>query len=301
MLTYLDDKYAKTLTRLAESLDIPPSKYQQAVKRYQAIGKWLEGSDYESSIDGVIIFPQGSFQLGTVVKPITKGKDASYDIDLVCQLSVPKTSTSAANVKDVVGKRLTEHETYKNMLDDEGKRCWTIEYAEEDEIGFHIDVLPSVAEDPGSIGHLQSTSEEPDLVYSAIAITNKKPDESYEWDTSNPFGYAQWFKDINTQSFDRVAKTVRTEIAQKHSDLFASIDEVPDQLIRTPLQQAIQIMKRHRDIRFSGESNEDFKPISMIITTLAARLYNNEENVFLALKNIVSQLRNGGGVFHVRA
>lgn len=56
-------------------------------------------------------------------------------------------------------------------------------------------------------------------------------------------------------------------------------------------------MKRHRDIRFSGEPNEDFKPISMIITTLAARLYNNEENVFLALKNIISQLRNGGDDF----
>ena len=56
------------------------------------------------------------------------------------------------------------------------------------------------------------------------------------------------------------------------------------------MQRAIQILKRHRDVRFAGHALEDCKPISMIITTLAARFYNNEADLYSVLENIVRQL-----------
>nr|WP_317279628.1 hypothetical protein [uncultured Fusobacterium sp.] len=60
---------------------------------------------------------------------------------------------------------------------------------------------------------------------------------------------------------------------------------------------AIQLLKRHRDIYFQND-NED-APISIIITTLAAKAYTGEESVYETLVNILSkmstfiEIRNG--------
>ena len=50
------------------------------------------------------------------------------------------------------------------------------------------------------------------------------------------------------------------------------------------------IRDRHRDIRFDGKSNADDAPISMIITVLAAYLYNHNANLFHALADITKKL-----------
>ena len=266
------EKYSKFLEIVAEQIDIPPSKYQEAVDRYQAIGSWLEEGEYLESMGDPSIYPQGSFRLGTVVRPIRDGVEADYDIDLVCELQIPKSCTDARCVKMMVGDRLCEHEKYRKLLDKEGKRCWTLKYAEKDGIGFHLDVLPAV----------------PDYDTS-IAITNKSG-ETYDWSASDPKGYGVWFDSKNQTVFDLVLAEQKQSIQSRASTIYASVDEVPDQLVRTPLQRSIQIMKRHRDLKFNNEKNNDYAPISIIITTLAAELYHDEQDVFFALTEIISKL-----------
>jgi len=56
------------------------------------------------------------------------------------------------------------------------------------------------------------------------------------------------------------------------------------------LQRAVQILKRHRDIMF--EKDPDDKPISMIITTLAAHAYNNEADLYDSLDSIIKCMPN---------
>lgn len=81
-------KYSDFLAASARSLDIPPSLYQKIVTSYNAVGEWLDGGEYEGSLNGVSVHPQGSFQHGTVIKPLKGSKKAGYDIDLVCELSI---------------------------------------------------------------------------------------------------------------------------------------------------------------------------------------------------------------------
>lgn len=271
------EQYNQFLVRIAEEIDIPPSKYQQAVDRYESVGKWLEGGDYPKCIEEVSIYPQGSFKLGTVTRPLKQGKEANFDIDLVCELPILKNDTTPHDVKDMVRQRLLRHKTYAGMLDEEGKRCWTLNYAEQDGIGFHLDVLPAVPD----IKYLDDTS---------IAITNKG-DYEYSWSASNPRGYAQWFYEKNTIAYLLTEHKQKLQIQQKASDFYASIDEVPDQLVRTPLQRAIQLMKRHRDERFNLGNIIKNAPISMIITTLAAHLYQNETDVLSTLQEIITKLQ----------
>jgi diguanylate cyclase (GGDEF)-like protein len=137
-------KYSQFLENVAIEIDIPPGKYQDAVDRYQAVGRWLEAGEYPGCQGELSICVQGSFRLGTVVRPIRNGIESRYDIDLVCEMPLRKDRTTPRAVKSMVGDRLREHDTYKRLLDPEGRRCWTLEYAEHDGVGFHLDVLPAV-------------------------------------------------------------------------------------------------------------------------------------------------------------
>ena len=71
------------------------------------------------------------------------------------------------------------------------------------------------------------------------------------------------------------------------------ISEVPLYKVKTPLQRAIQLMKRHRDVMYKDapECQKGDAPISIIITTLAAHAYNNESSVITALDNILNNMQ----------
>ena len=265
--------FNRFLESIAEEIDITPRKYQDAVGRYQAVGCWLEGGEFADTLS---IYPQGSFRLGTVVRPIRGRVEADYDIDLVCELPIPKIATNACLIKKMIGNRLYEHGTYSKLLDVEGKRCWTLQYKEQDGVGFHLDVLPSITDGHGP-GDL------------SIAITNKKG-TTYHWSASNPKGYGEWFDQKNRDAFKLVQAEQKRSIQSNASTIYLSIDDVPDQLVRTPLQRSIQIMKRHRDLSHNSGEKSEYAPISIIITTLAAHLYGGERDVFSALTEIVSKL-----------
>src|SRR5882724_9508616 len=61
---------ASLLDVLARDLDIPPGKYREAVSRYEAVGRWLDAPDSPLHSFSPQIYPQGSFRLGTVVRPV---------------------------------------------------------------------------------------------------------------------------------------------------------------------------------------------------------------------------------------
>ena len=281
------NRYPEFLELVANEIDIPPSKYQDAVNRYEAVGSWLEDGNFPGYSSQLSIYPQGSFRLGTVVRPIRQGIEASYDIDLVCEIPLIKSLTTPHAVKHMVGSRLREHEVYRRLLDTEGRRCWTLEYAEKDGIGFHLDVLPAIPDGNG-------------LGSSAIAITHRG-DSGYSWSASDPRGYGDWFDAKNADAFAQVVSEQKRTIQRGASLVFARVDDVPDQLVRTPLQRSIQLLKRNRDLHFNRPETVDYAPISIVITTLAAHLYAGEPDTFAALLGIVGRLRGHAALVEGRA
>ncbi len=270
-------QYSKFLESLVEILDITTEQYEAAVSRYQAVGTWLSKENSSLAELNPIIYPQGSFQLGTVIKPIS-GED-EFDIDLVCQLEASTENYTQKEIKTLVGDRLKKNGKYKKMLDEEGRRCWTLTYAESTR--FHMDILPSI---PDDYRWLIQQEVPLDLAKHAISITDNEITNynkvSSLWPKSNPKGYADWFKEQ--------MKVVLQEKRLRYSEKFEmSIEEVKDYQVKTPLQRAIQLMKRHRDIMFGDDED---KPISIIITTLAAKSYYNQENLYDALVNIFDEM-----------
>ena len=117
----------------------------------------------------------------------------------------------------------------------------------------------------------------------SIAITDNEH-ATYEvisddWPRSNPKGYAQWFR---TKVVEFKVRRM-TEAAAK-----AEVEAMPTYRIKTPLQSAIMILKRHRDQMFEYRSDE--KPISIIITTLASHAYKGEESIGKALISILADM-----------
>jgi len=268
----------EALIEASSKLDISPSKYKQAIDRFNSMKSFLIEGEYNGALSSTEVYLQGSFKLGTEIRPFKDSKDSDYDIDLVCRLGHLKNSTRVRTIKHQVGDHLKSNGTYKRMLDDEGKRCWTLNYAEEDNIGFHMDVLPSVAE----IGILKQDN--------AIAATNKNENEEYSWTTSNPKGFSEWFYQKNDKVFQQVKTVQKQQVFNKQRHLFNSFDEVPNIHVKTPLQKSIQLLKRHRDVRFFQSEIENFKPISMVITVLAATCYKNESMIFETLDNLIQLL-----------
>jgi len=273
----------EALLNAASKLDISPSKYRQAIERFQSIQTYLTEGEYQDATGQPEIYLQGSFKLGTEIRPYKDSKDADYDIDIVCRLEHEKEKTTADVVKHQVGDHLKEHGTYSKMLDDEGKRCWTLNYAEQDGIGFHMDILPSVQEE-------WNTFSDHYWHRSAIAVTNQNSeDNSYNWTTSNPKDFAEWFYDKNKATFDSVKLDQKQLLFESYRQdgLFTDRDSIPNIHVKTSLQRAIQLLKRHRDVRFCHHENEKYKPISMIITVLATQAYRNESTIYETLGNLV--------------
>ncbi|OHB54692.1 MAG: hypothetical protein A2Y12_19205 [Planctomycetes bacterium GWF2_42_9] len=271
------------LMYLAESLDISDTRYVEAEDRYKAVGQWLgkEGSilaQYNPQI-----YPQGSFRLGTVIRPFDDREE--YDIDLVCELQESKEVITQQQLKKMVGDRLKANGDYDRMLDkEEGRRCWTLNYSNGAQ--FHMDILPAIPEDEGVKQLLFANGVPPVLAEKAISITDIKSNSynslDHDWPRSNPKGYADWFHERMKVRFDSLRKSMAESLRA------ATIEAVPEFRVKTPLQRAIQILKRHRDMMFINDCDD--KPVSIIISTLAAHAYKNEADIVDCILSLLDEM-----------
>ena len=269
-------QFSSLLEQVASALDLTESQYQLAIDRYEAVGKWLSREESPLVRYNPVIVPQGSFRLGTVTKPLMENEE--FDIDLTCRLDISKNLVTQQQLKKMVGDRIKENEDYKRMLDIERRRCWRLNYAESSR--FHLDIVPAI---PDEYGWLIALGVQPEWAKHAVCITdNKYWNYTTDWPKSNPEGFALWF--IERMKFQYNVK--RQLLAE---NLKMSMDEVPLYKIKTPLQIAVQILKRHRDIRFE---DDDDKPVSIIITTLAALAYMSEANIYDALIGLLDRMPN---------
>jgi hypothetical protein len=288
MLTTEQKKqFSDILEELGKSLDISETQYDSAVKSYEAVGAWLAKEDSSLAPYMPEILPQGSFLFGTMVRPVNDTDD--LDIDLVCQLKGKNAYWTQDDLKQKVGNRLKDHDIYKALLDKEGRRCWTLRYREGTQNAkgkYHMDILPCIVDSDYRIllEKAFSTTELRGLDKLAIRITDNLELNYYSetdhhlWLKSNPFGYARWFYQQAILDF------------VKAFSINEAVRPLPKyQKEKLPLQRAVQILKRHRDMMFNGDEN---KPISIIITTLAGQAYCKETNVLEALTNIVGRMEN---------
>lgn len=253
----LKSQLGELLMAIAESLDIPQHLYEDAVLKYEDVGGWLASEDSELQNYSPEIYPQGSFRLGTMIKPLTDRDE--YDIDLVCCLKIEKENVTQRLLKQMVGDRLRKRKDIAQSLEP-GRRCWTLNYRGQ----FHMDVLPAIP-----------NAERPPV---AILLTDM---DLVRWQKSSPIAYADWFYDRMKVIFEEK----RAALAKTYQ---VNVEEVPEWQVKTPLQRAVQILKRHRNFHF--QNDQDNKPASIIITTLAAKAYRNQDDLCDVLVEMIRDM-----------
>lgn len=247
-------------TSIAE-FDIPEDVYLRAVVRYEDVGAWLADYWVESPADG-LVYPQGSFSLGTVVQPVDPRGE--YDIDLVCRRDLAKETTTQGGLKLDVGTGLRLYVASGpdgTPTRSEGKRCWTLDYPREP---FHMDILPAI---PNAEG-----------VPNAILLTDK---DLRAWQHSNPIDYAAWFRGRMRQEFIRLSEA--RAIAKR-----MDVADVPAWMVKTTLQRTVQALKRHRDLSFAERPKD--RPASIIITTLAGMAYSPGGSLYEVLTDVSAKM-----------
>ena len=277
------------ILKLFEGLDIPQGLYEKAIGHYNAVATFLQEQGIESDI-----YPQGSYSLGTVVRPYKESEDAAYDLDAVCEIKINKSDTTAEEIKKMVGDALKSDGTYRKMLQEEWDKCWTLEYADVNGIGFSVDIVPAVAEaDIVLKNNLETEGVDFKVYNSQIAITHKDG-ERYTWKTSNPKAYQNWFKKLN-ESF---VKAERQRLAKRRDGRLyvlneATVEKIPETQERSALQRVIQIVKYHADVYYTKGNIKEYKSASVIVTTLIALLAQEADpslEVFSLLSYIVREL-----------
>lgn len=274
------------LNELASGLELPDSTYEKAKGRYEDLGQWLS-----MPLSGVVrysphILPQGSFRLGTAIRPLTNEEE--YDLDITCRLEsdLNMSNITQAGLRAIIRKDIEAYRQERKIETpiEEHHRCLRLEY--KDTIGFHMDIVPCIPDSEINRRVLQEAysahSYSESLIKATLFQSSRITDDrradyqqiSIDWLVSNPEGYAQWFEE-----------KMRTRTTIRLLSERAQVDNLPTYKKKTPLQRSIQILKRHRDSMFI--SDPDLKPISIIITTLAARAYNGEDDIESALTTIL--------------
>ncbi len=277
------------LEALVKELDVPDHRYEQAETSYTSLGEWLHRPASTVRQYDPQVYCQGSFRLGTAIRPHTDAEE--YDVDSVVELRLlTKRDKTQHELKAMLGAEIKAYHDAMAMVKPvrEGNRCWILDYA--DGAQFHMDVVPAIPNHEQQYRLLNARKLDASWASTAISITDRR-EPTYtilteDWPRSNPKGYANWFASRQAVVFERRKRALLE--AMQRQGVTASVERLPSFKVKTPLQSAIMILKRHRDNMFARDL--DMRPISVIITTLAAHAYNNQDTIAGALFAILNDM-----------
>lgn len=253
------------LARIAQSLQLDESRKERMESAYRSVSTVIDSDQgFFKDID-VDVYPQGSVASGTTTKPLT---GSEFDLDIVVHIKSVYSKFTPNQIYNELIKVLENDDRYKDKIVKK-KRCVRLKYAND----FHMDIMPGCIK----------------LVVGDNNI--KVPDrELKNWVDSNPKGFVDWFLGK--------AKTIRTrsllEEYKRHLDILrAEVQDLPndDFYSKTPLQRAVQLIKRYRDIFF--EKDDTYATTSIVLTTLMGQFYTGENSIYETLENIISKVTSG--------
>ncbi|WP_111308560.1 nucleotidyltransferase domain-containing protein [Confluentibacter sediminis] len=249
------------LARIAQELQLDKTRLERMEQAYNAVSEVLKKDDTFFKDFDIEIYAQGSKRIGASIKPIN-GDD--FDLDTVLHIYDVYVNHSPEKVYNEL-VRVIENDAYYKTICERKSRCVRLNYKGD----FHMDILPACMPDY--------------FDKEKIAIPEKK---LLNWSSGNPKGFANWFLSI--------ANSVKQSLLKMYSEaLFEAkveTEPLPEELYnKTPLQRAVQLIKRCRDIYYQ---DKDFPVSSIVLTTLIAKFYNGEDSIYDTIDNTVFKIKS---------
>lgn len=249
------------LARIAQELQLDKTRLERMESTYHAVAEVLKkDNDFFDGLE-IEIYAQGSKRTGTTVKPIN---DEDFDVDTVLHIYDFFDNYSPDEVYNALIRALEGNSYYKSIMEKK-KRCVRLNYKSD----FHMDILPAC---------MPNNFDKEKIKIPEKALKN--------WSCGNPKGFANWFLNI-ANSMDTSLLRMYSEVLLKAK---VETEPLPEELyMKTPLQRAVQLIKRYRDIYFK---NKAYPVSSIVITTLVAKLYDGEDSIFDAIDNVTQKIKD---------
>lgn len=250
------------LARIAQELQLDKTRLERMEQAYNAVSEILKKDDSFFKDLEIEIYAQGSKRIGTTTKPIN-GED--FDLDTVLHIYDVYANHSPEKIYNEL-VRVIESDTYYKSIREKKSRCVRLNYKGD----FHMDILPACMPDY--------------FDREKIAIPEKKLSG---WSSGNPKGYAN--------NFLRIANSVKQPYLKLYSEALleakVETEPLPEELYnKTPLQRAVQLIKRYRDIYFQDDN--EFAVSSIVVTTLISEFYDGENSIYDTINNVVYKIKN---------
>lgn len=241
------------LLEIDASISLSATQYAGLESRYESISALLE-DPIDPELGDMVVFPQGSVRTRTVTRP---PDDGDVDIDAIAYI---KGGTHLEPV-DLLDRLFVELDTRARTGGEvvPHNRCVTVQYSDE-QLPCHLDVTPAERK-PGNPN---------DDGTGRLRVPDRK---ITDWSPSNPKDFAEWFEEIADLEMNVlipeayrqlvIAKRGETEPLPPHEEITAP----------NGLRVGVRLMKRHRDMYVERTGRAESKPISVLITTLAAKAY----------------------------
>lgn len=239
----------RVLILIAYELQLPEYLDAKVRERYESLSQYLSSANLAPFSPD--LYPQGSYALGTTVKPLV-GEE--FDLDFIILLNRGGFA-NPDDLYDVVAFEIERSGRYAGMTE-RRPSCIRITYADE----FHMDIVPAV----------------PDLGRSDTAILIPRNDgRSLAWHATNPKGYISWFMHVSGQA--EAAKRAMVE----------PLPPASPAVEKTALQIAVQLVKRHHH---RWVDDECLRTASVVLTTITATEASSHTSVGGCLDSVVDAL-----------
>lgn len=252
------DSWEMVLLRTAHQISLSEPQYRLISDRYDTLQSILAPAD-NPLLQDAHIFVQGSIRLKTTLKPTPEATDELATVDADAVVWLPNTEhADAITILQVIQERFRKGVRVETPIKPL-RRGIRIVYADENP-GFHIDVTPARSVPGNGSGNGEGMLQ--------------VPDRKLGWKASSPIPYSQWLELAAVQEIQLAGVEALTERHVVFAE--ASQESMPgydDYIDGNPLRAAIKLLKRHRDGWALRTGKVSVRPISAVITTLAAQAY----------------------------
>lgn len=248
------------LARIAQEIQLDKTRFERMETAYKAVYDLLKKDETFFKDLEIELYSHGSTRIGTPIKPINED---DFDLDMVLHIYDLHSNHKPADIYNAL-VRVIESDAYYKSICEKKNRCVRLNYKSD----FHIDILP---------GCMISIYDK-----ERLAIPER---HLQQWSSSNPKGFGGWFLNI--------ANSVQNSMLKVYSKMLieAKIESepLPENLYdKTPLQSAVQLIKRYRDLYFQ---NKNYPVSSIVLTTLMAKYYNGEDSIYDTIDKITLKIK----------
>lgn len=246
------DAWESLLLEIDASISLTTTQYEGLKQRYEAVSAILE-EPANKQLGELLIFPQGSFRTRTVVRP---PESDDVDIDAIAYVYGGTPLHPIELLDHLYGELKSRVRTGGSVS--LSNRCVTIQY-EDQSLPCHMDVTPAERQPGNQYDDGQGKLRVPDQ-------------RTRSWSPSNPKDFADWFDQITQVELPVLRTLEYRKLTEDRGDT-EPLPSHEDITIPNLLRVIVRLMKRNRDMFVERMGRKGSKPISILITTLAAKAY----------------------------